>query len=293
MTLRKGDRGALVTQLQATLLELGYQLPRYGADGDAGDETLEAVGRLLADHGRARADDPDPTTVNDVELAFVYDLAALLRKPADVAMPLGCIDRRPQAAVALRARGYVYGMRPWTQVTGVTLHQTACWLSDSKDPARCDAIGAHFVVYPDGSWFWNHDVNVMIVHGNGLNTRTYGIEIDGNFEGVDGKHETLWKGGGRRGQITAAQVATTKAIVCWQGAVIAAHGGAQKVVLPHRVASRDRQDDPGSLAWQLCGIALRDELGLDDGGPGFALHDSAGGMPIPEAWDPSRVGVPY
>ena len=35
------------------------------------------------------------------------------------------------------------------------------------------------------------------------------------------------------------------------------------------------------------------ELGLSDGGPGFALVNQDGGYPIPEAWNPSRKGIPY
>lgn len=42
-TLRKGNRGAQVKLLQQNLLSLGYNLPRYGADSDFGDETRSAV----------------------------------------------------------------------------------------------------------------------------------------------------------------------------------------------------------------------------------------------------------
>lgn len=42
-TLRKGNRGAQVKLLQQNLMSIGYNLPRYGADGDFGDETRSAV----------------------------------------------------------------------------------------------------------------------------------------------------------------------------------------------------------------------------------------------------------
>jgi len=42
-TLRKGSRGDWVAILQNKLMLLGYSLPRYGADGDFGQETLAAV----------------------------------------------------------------------------------------------------------------------------------------------------------------------------------------------------------------------------------------------------------
>ena len=52
-TLRKGDKGEAVKELQNKLLAKGYKLPRYGADGDFGNETLEAVKQFQRDHGLA------------------------------------------------------------------------------------------------------------------------------------------------------------------------------------------------------------------------------------------------
>lgn len=42
-TLRKGDKGNEVEFLQKTLMDKGEKLPKYGADGDFGNETLKAV----------------------------------------------------------------------------------------------------------------------------------------------------------------------------------------------------------------------------------------------------------
>lgn len=50
-TLRKGSRGSYVTLLQTLLLNRGYQLPKYGADGDFGNETLAAVKQFQQDWG--------------------------------------------------------------------------------------------------------------------------------------------------------------------------------------------------------------------------------------------------
>lgn len=43
MTLHKGDSGEDVKELQNILLSLGYRLPKYGADGEYGAETISAV----------------------------------------------------------------------------------------------------------------------------------------------------------------------------------------------------------------------------------------------------------
>ncbi len=44
--LKKGCKGEDVRQLQEALMTLGYTLPKYGADGDYGPETVEAVKRM-------------------------------------------------------------------------------------------------------------------------------------------------------------------------------------------------------------------------------------------------------
>lgn len=50
-TIKKGDRGAYVTLAQTKLINKGYQLPKYGADGKFGEETEEAVKRFQNDAG--------------------------------------------------------------------------------------------------------------------------------------------------------------------------------------------------------------------------------------------------
>ena len=61
-TLRLGDAGDDVKELQKDLMALGYRLPKYGADGDFGEETEEAVkkfqkDRKLASDGVMNKDD--------------------------------------------------------------------------------------------------------------------------------------------------------------------------------------------------------------------------------------------
>ncbi|SKA89776.1 Putative peptidoglycan binding domain-containing protein [Clostridium sp. USBA 49] len=43
IALKKGDKNALVKVVQKRLLQLGYKLPKYGADGSFGAETLNAI----------------------------------------------------------------------------------------------------------------------------------------------------------------------------------------------------------------------------------------------------------
>ena len=50
-TLRKGSRGVSVVKMQELLIKAGYDLPKYGADGQFGNETLEALKAFQADNG--------------------------------------------------------------------------------------------------------------------------------------------------------------------------------------------------------------------------------------------------
>ena len=49
--LKRGMRGEDVRKLQMRLMELGYSLPKYGADGEYGKETAEAVKAFQLDRG--------------------------------------------------------------------------------------------------------------------------------------------------------------------------------------------------------------------------------------------------
>lgn len=49
--LKKGNRGIYVELLQLMLMIKGYSLPKYGADGEWGTETDNAVAKAKTDHG--------------------------------------------------------------------------------------------------------------------------------------------------------------------------------------------------------------------------------------------------
>jgi len=77
--LSRGDKGQAVVELQERLIALGYALPRWGADGHLGDETLAAVARFVADHG---ARDPDVVSDADLELVRAAVSAKTVPTPA-------------------------------------------------------------------------------------------------------------------------------------------------------------------------------------------------------------------
>ena len=50
-TLRRGDKGDYVKLAQNDLMKLGFALPKYGADGDFGRETENAVKEMQKQNG--------------------------------------------------------------------------------------------------------------------------------------------------------------------------------------------------------------------------------------------------
>ena len=288
MALKRGDTGPEVKRLQQALLYLGYALPRWGADGNLGTESLDAASNMLVSHGRTT--DPSYNIIDDSELAFIYSVEEMHKSDvSSVPPPTQLIDRRSFAG-----NNKDYGAREWTNVTGWCLHQTACNLSSSKDIARCDKVGAHFVVYPDGRVFWLHDLNRLIVHGNGWNTQTIGIEIDGLFAGVEGDDSTVWDDPStawheKAGSVSQAAIEATSQLIRWGTAEVAKHAGRMTKIVAHRQASMDRRNDPGSKVWKEIAIPMSAELHMDYGGVGFKL----GGYAIPEAWDPNAKGIKY
>jgi len=203
-------------------------------------------------------------------------------------------DRRKTAAQAHGPGGkWKVRDRPWAQVTGICLHQTACVLGER--PERWDTVGAHVGVTRSGKVIWLHDFNRLVVHGNGWNAGTVGIEIDGLYAGVDGDPSTVWDDPStptrERGlALTSETVMASKQTIRWIDDTLTGRGADCRALVAHRQSSSTRRNDPGSAIWKEVALAMSAELGLTDGGKGFKLND---GYPIPEAWDPRRVGIKY
>lgn len=69
-----GAAGEHVRVLQMTLLQLGYRLPRFGADGIFGDETKAAVRTFQRDHGLAVDGVAGPKTLAAIsELSYTWN----------------------------------------------------------------------------------------------------------------------------------------------------------------------------------------------------------------------------
>jgi len=199
-------------------------------------------------------------------------------------------DRRKYAAQAHGPGGvWPVTSRPLSQVTGVCLHQTACVLGER--PERYDTVGAHIAITRLGKVIWLHSFDRKVMHGNGWNNGTVGIEIDGLYAGVEGDPSTVWDDPStpvhEKGlTLLPSTITAVRDTIRW----IYTQVPGLKVLVAHRQSSGSRRNDPGSAIWKGCALPMHAELGLTDGGVGFKLDN---GYPIPEAWDPRCVGIKY
>lgn len=274
--LKKGDKGAAVKRLQESLMRLSYDLPKFGADGDLGDETLKAVMFFRRDHSGTVVGDnlpgSVPANVYDAVIAAAESVAA-----ATAARPPNFLDIREHATIP------IIGPRSWRSVTGITLHQTAVFMSEN--PPRWYGVHCHVGVLRNGSIYYVNDLNEAIVHGNLFNASEVGIEINGQFEGVEDDPTTFWKPSptAQPQKPSNQQIEAARAAVKWICDEVASHGGRIRNIHAHRQSSKDRRGDPGSRIWRDVGIWAQNSLGLSDGGEGFKVGS---GRPIPQKWDP-------
>ncbi len=301
-TIVRGDSGSHVETYQVALERLGHDLPRYGADGHAGNETFNATEEFTERQGLDDFADVIPKLTVDL----VHELGA-------DSVPDACTrpwlhDFRDVQTDRIGRR------RRWSEVTGITLHQTAtCFLSD-LDPdeaklkralARVAKIRAHLVVLRCGEVAFNAPLDRRMSHGHAFNRHDVGIEIDGYFAGVDGDNATFWKPKSRPDrkpmESSPIQVKAARGGCRYIVETVAANGGEVLYIHAHRQTHRGKPSDPGELIWRDIALWCKAELGLSDEGPDYYVphhkHKKPGGLsskagpgrPIPVQWDPDNT----
>jgi len=179
-------------------------------------------------------------------------------------------DRRKYAAQS--HHGYKTRARPIAKVTGACLHQTACVLGER--PERYDGIGAHLAITRAGQVIWLHSFDRLVVHGNGWNNGTIGIEIDGIYAGVEGDPRTVWPAGTQPQRLTDETVKAALMTLEWIRTAVPS----VRVVVAHRQSSASRRADPGEAIWKRIALVSGMEMA-----PDTVLGD---GLPIPREWWP-------
>jgi hypothetical protein len=163
------------------------------------------------------------------------------------------------------------------KVYALVLHQMA--FNRGNDRGRYDTVPAHFAILQDGTILQLHPEAALLWTSNGFNAGSVGVEFAGNFPNTKGRCWNSKEHGCH--QVTPEQIAAGRRLVRY---LIKKIGLTH--ILTHRQAHRDRENDPGPDIWAGVGQWAVDQLGLNDGGPGFKIDS---GNPIPDEWRTWKV----
>ena len=306
--------GQKVTDYQKKLIVLGHDMPRFGADGSFGDESLVSTKEFQNENAEACGDENAFDAQGAGPKTYAAVMAAEVPKPSEkppIAPPpaIGLPGNPPAGMIVTKDAHPLKkgsGTRPLNKIVGVTLHQTACVIGEKI--TKWHNVACHIAITREGKIIYNNDFIKKVWHGNGFNTKTIGIEIDGHFAGLEEQNDagewvadmkSYWRPKNSKRlpvSITDAQIEACKEAIRWVKRVVDAAGGDFKYILAHRQSSPSRVSDPGQKTWRLVAVPLMEELGMVDGGDDYYIMDSKkrAGKPIPEAWDPERhAGVSY
>jgi hypothetical protein len=305
--MKYGDKGRHIKHLQLTLIKAGYDLPKFGADSHFGDETWEVLQDFALDHELVWAPE-----LKDTAVAAMMNLMDENPSVADeiAAVPFFDLRQEPIPSSVYRKfkmRAGKVVKRPPSVVDGITLHQTGVLYSvnDRQIAAangderlalatRAKKIAAHAVSF-DGFFTKTYPLSFYVYHGNGLNRRTLGLEVDGLYPGLLDKPDTielehltsLWKGTATT--LTDRRVESARAALRYLVDEGRKLGMPIRFLYAHRQASATRRSDPGEEIWRrvVTQYAVPD-LGLEVR-PAFTTGT---GRVIPEDWSSEGDG-PY
>ncbi len=174
--------------------------------------------------------------------------------PATISPVRSIIGQHP------RPRGYANKPRP-AMVNGITIHQTGCNM-----PANINGwarLNAHMGITTEGMIYWVNNPIDFIWHAQGLSPLTIGIEVEGNWYGIEGNPKTLWKGGGAPAKMNdKIDVAIREALdMCYRWIMAQAPVNKWerltnakptfKGVYAHRQSSDTRLWDPGQAIYKI------------------------------------------
>lgn len=215
--------------------------------------------------------------------ALNYHVSGLEKKPLGEKENVHLVDiRGTHPSPKLYSR-----KRKWSEITGVTLHQTGCDMPEN--PAAWKRLNAHIGILRSGICVIVNKSTDMIYHAQGLSPSTIGIEIEGNFCGIAGNKKTLWKGGGGPHTLTDKMI---DALYIAFDFIRQEFRYAERPWLQihaHRQSSRSRRGDPGSEIWQKVAMPWAARLGLSEYDGGAGWHKPKG-LPIPQTWNPEYKG---
>jgi N-acetyl-anhydromuramyl-L-alanine amidase AmpD len=193
------------------------------------------------------------------------------------------------------------------KVYALVLHQMACCYNVPDPLTRFpQRMAVHFVILPDGRILQLHPIQALTGASHGFNNGSVAVEFAGNFPNSEGKwwldqedldaiRKKLRKEKRPEAQIqariqayikanqnhvTPQQIEAGRYLVRYLIRTMA-HSRGLTHILAHRQSHFSRENDPGPDIWYHVGQWAIDNLGLNDGGPGFKTGT---GKPIPDLW---------
>lgn len=318
MTMRFGDRGPEVERLQGKLLRLGYELPRYGADGHLGDETWDALRQYAQDRRLGWAPRVPSVVADDLTLGATPIEVPRLRPSDDVDLSavrfVHIEDQAPNPHPKSRTRGGKTVRRNPQAIHGITLHQMAVELKATQyflnkaggDPDLAWALRAQLgprgggggvaapVCVYDDLVACTTPLDWYMYAANRLNGSTVSIEVSGRFSGLlDNPNtapredlQTTW-GTQPPMELTPARIRAGRAAIRYVVAQGRKEGMPIRYIYAHRQSNGKKPGDPGEGLWRALVVDYAvPALGLI---PRHTFTVDAG-RPIPREWDPKGVG---
>jgi len=283
--LKVGAESAQVRKYQEALIAVGYPLPKYGADGDLGGETLKVFENWWEDTVLQCEDFSQGVPDRVLEALMIQFDVMESNRLAKFGKYI--MDVRDEAW-----EGAEKGSNSIERIDTICLHQMAIRDSDYQGWERWRKLAIHFMVScgDNAKAYLLHDLNVRVWHGHAWNRRSVGFELEGWFSGIGTNKRYFWqpKGKDREPMVpTEQQLAACHDAIRYSVSQISDMGGQIKYIGAHRQSYATKESDPGSLIWQGVALPMMEELGLVE------APTLEKGSPIPEAWDPRNVGVPY
>ena len=187
--MKYGDRGAAVTHVQGLLIEAGYELPRFGADGDLGSETWSALYQFACDgDGPWSLWSPVDFEAESGDVPSTV-LAALVSETTADAAERGSqfFDITDEHSLK-KGRA---GLRDPSRITTVVMHQTAVMFGTTKRNRakygpqealhrRFYNVACHTAALQNGDVLYVNKLRAYVWHGNVANRFSVGLEIEGH-----------------------------------------------------------------------------------------------------------------
>jgi hypothetical protein len=190
-------------------------------------------------------------------------------------------------------RGRLVHRKP-IEIDSICLHQTAVTFGVSPaairkqggDAAmaqfmRAKGVHAHVTAFDEGVFVPAYPLRAYVWHGNGANSRSIGLEIEGFFNGEPGG-----KSNGDpdkpRTEPSDLLIQTAREACTWIVNACAEEGIVIKHVLAHRQYASSRRSDPGWAIWQRVAIEHCERALRLTSIPDLRKGD---GKAIPTSWD--------